>query len=137
MGIAGAPLGGFLSSIFGEKRWLLVVLSFACIFLGAAVNSSNTVTFILLYLLYVFCNTLAMSARSALMARLAPRRRRGLGYSLYFLPSSLMGVVAPLIASNTAESYGLTSIFFIALIAYVLGLAMLKFAVDVPRGQVE
>lgn len=137
MGIVGAPLGGFLSSSFGEKKWLLVVLSLACIFLGAAINSPNIVFFVILYLLYVFCNTLAMSARSALMARLAPRRRRGLGYSLYFLPSSLMGVVAPLIASNTAEIYGLTSIFFIALIAYGLGLAMLKFAVDVPHARVE
>jgi MFS family permease len=132
MGMVGAPVGGFLSSRIGEKRWLLTVLSLACVSLSLAVAVPNVIIFVAFYLSYGFCNTLAMSARSALMAKLSPSRRRGLGYSLYFLPGSLMGVMAPLIAANVAEAFGMTSIFFVALAVYFVGLALLTLGVKVP-----
>jgi len=137
MGIVGAPMGGFLASRFGEKKWMLIVLPIAYASLGLAAVIPNVVAFIILYLLYEFCNTLTMSANSALMAQLAPNRRRGLGYSLYFLPISLMGVAAPIITANFADIFGLTSIFLIALAIYVLALALLKLGVKIPAPPIE
>ena len=78
-----------------------------------------------------FCNTLVMAARSSIMAKLSPRRHRGLGYALYFLPGSLMGAVAPVLAGVVASSFGFDAIFYVSIAISVLGLAILKFYVDV------
>ena len=135
MGMVGAPLGGFLASRFGEKRWLFTVLFLASASLGVGIAIPFVNEFVILYLFYVFCNTLAMSARSALMASLIPSQRRGLGYSLYFIPGSLMSVIAPLFAANFAEIYDLSRTFLLALAISVLGLVILQVGVKVPRVQ--
>lgn len=72
-----------------------------------------------------------MAANSAIMARLTPSRRRGLGYALFFLPGSIMGAVAPIGAASVAEAFSLTSIFIVALAIFALGLAVLKLGVRV------
>lgn len=137
MGIVGAPAGGFFASKLGEKKWLLAVLSLACISLGLALAIPNVIAFVILYLFYVFSNTLAMSARSALMAWFSPSRKRGLGYALYFLPGSIMGVFAPLFAANFADIFGLTSIFYVALVINIMSLILLKFGIKIPRQTIE
>jgi FSR family fosmidomycin resistance protein-like MFS transporter len=130
-GFIAAPLGGYLASRFGEKRWILasLALSYAC--LGLSIAFPNVVWFVALYLAYGFCNTLSMAANSSVMARLSPSRQRGLGYALYFLPGSLMGAVAPVIAGYVAEAYGFTIIFYISLVIYAAALAILKLFVDI------
>lgn len=130
-GFIAAPLGGYLASRFGEKRWILasLALSYAC--LGLSIAFPNVVWFVTLYLAYGFCNTLSMAANSSVMARLSPSRQRGLGYALYFLPGSLMGAVAPVIAGYVAEAFGFTIIFYISLVIYAAALAILKLFVDV------
>jgi hypothetical protein len=65
------------------------------------------------------------------MAQLSPTRRRGLGYALYFLPGSLVGAVAPLIAAAIADAFGMTSIFVVSVTIYVIGQVLLKFGVKV------
>ena len=130
-GLVAAPVGGLLASRFGEKPWLLVALFFSYISLGLAVAVPSLFAFVALYLFYGFCNTLGMAANSAIMARLTPSRRRGLGYALFFLPGSIMGAVAPIVAAYVADTYGLASIFTVALAIYALGLAVLKLGVKV------
>jgi MFS family permease len=139
MGMVGAPLGGFLASRFGEKKWLFTVLSLASASLGLGIAIPFVNAFVILYLFYVFCNTLAMSARSALMARLSPKQKRGLGYSLYFFPGSLMSVIAPLFGASFADIFDLTRTFLIAITISVLGLALLIVGVKVPKhsGKIE
>jgi len=131
LGLVSAPVGGLLASRFGEKRWLMAALSLSYVSLGLAVALPSVVAFVALYLSYGFCNTLGMAPNSAIMARLSPSRRRGLGYSLFFLPGSVMGAVAPIIAAYIAAAYGLGSIFFVALAVYAVGLAVLKFGVKI------
>lgn len=133
MGMIGAPLGGFLASKFGEKRWLFVVLSLASASIGLGIVIPFANAFVILYIIYVFCNTLAMSARSALMTRLSPSHKRGLGYSLSFLPNSLMSVIAPIVSAGIADVFGLTWAFLVALIISVLSLALLLFGVKIPK----
>jgi MFS family permease len=129
MGIISAPIGGLLAYRFGEKRWLLVSLLLAYISLSLSLASPNVITFVSLFLSYGFCTTLGMAANSAIMARLSPSRRLGLGYSLFFLPGSVMGAFAPIIAAYVANLYGLGSIFIVALALYFIGLAVFKFGV--------
>jgi MFS family permease len=72
-----------------------------------------------------------MASRTSIMARLSPGKQRGLGYSLFFLPSSLIGAVAPALAGLVAELFGFNTIFYIALGSYVFSLVILKFLVKV------
>jgi MFS family permease len=132
MGMIGAPCGGFLASKYGEKKWLFRVLFLASLSFSLAIIVPYARIFIILYIFYVFCNTLVMSARSALMASLIPSKKRGLGYSLYFLPGSLMSVIAPIFASNFANFYNLTNTFFLALGISFLGLFILIKGVELP-----
>jgi MFS family permease len=72
-----------------------------------------------------------MAGRSAIMARLTPRKQRGLGYALFFLPGSIIGAVAPIVAGYLADLLGFQSIFNIAIVVNFLALGVLKFAVKV------
>jgi MFS family permease len=133
VGMVGAPVGGFLGARYGEKRWLLVIIALGSAALGLSVVLPSTFAFVAMYMIYEMCNSLQMSSRSAIMARLSPNRNRGLGYALYFLPGSLMGVVAPIIAAGVASSSGLASIFIVAMVVYVVSLFLLRFGVKIPK----
>jgi FSR family fosmidomycin resistance protein-like MFS transporter len=131
VGIVAAPLGGFLAVRFGEKRWLLIVLTLAYACFGLAFLVPTNGGFIALYLAYGFLNVLGMAANSAIMAKLTPGKQRGLGYALFFLPGSIMGAVAPVIAASIAEAFTLSSIFYASTAVFFLSLGVLKFGVRV------
>jgi len=131
LGFFAAPLGGYMAARVGEKRWLLRLLALSYLFLGLSIAVPNVIWFIGMYVASGFCNTLVMAARSSIMAKLSPSRHRGLGYALYFLPGSLMGAVAPLLAGVVASSFGFDAIFFLSIGISFLGLAILKVYVDV------
>jgi MFS family permease len=131
MGLIAAPLGGALASRFGEKRWLIGVLIASYICLGLAFVIPNTFAFTALYLISGFFNFLGMAANSSIVAKLSPSSQRGLGYALFFLPGSLMGAVAPVIAAFIGEVFGLSSIFYASLVVYVSGLFVLWFGVKI------
>ena len=131
LGLVSAPIGGLLASRYGEKKWLMIALSLSYISLGLAITLPSVSAFVIFYLIHGFCNMLGMAANSAIIARLTPSRRRGLGYALYFLPGSIMGAVAPIIAAHIADALGLGSIFIVALAVYVIGLAVFKVGVKV------
>ena len=129
VGLVAAPIGGFLASRFGEKRWLLTSLAFAFLSLGLAFIIPNTVAFVVFYISYGICNTLGMAANTAMIARLSPSKRRGLGYALLFLPGSLMGAIAPIVAAQIAGAFGLASNFMIALAICAVSLVILRVGV--------
>ena len=131
--VAGAPIGGLFASRFGTKRWLLVALSFTYVSLSLAILIPHNIAFIGFYIAYSFCNTLSMTANSAIMAQLSPIQRRGLGYALFFLPGSLVGAVAPLISATIADAFGMTTIFLVSVTIYIIGQCILKFGVNVQE----
>jgi MFS family permease len=133
MGLIAAPLGGALASRFGEKRWLLGVLILSYICLGLAFLVPNTIAFTTLYLISGFFNFLGMAANSSIVAKLSPSSQRGLGYALFFLPGSLMGAVAPVIAAFIGEVFGLSSIFYTSIVVYAAGLFVLWFGVKIKE----
>jgi MFS family permease len=130
-GIIAAPVGGFLAAKYGDKRWLLAVLTLSATCFGLAFMIPNTTAFVVLYLAYGFFNFLGMAANSAIMAKLTPSKQRGLGYALFFLPGSIMGAVAPMIAASIADTFTLTSIFYASTVILFIGLGVLRFGVKV------
>jgi MFS family permease len=131
VGIVSAPIGGFLASKFGEKRWLLITLTLAFALLAVAITVTNIYVFIVLYISHGFCSNLGWAAHSSITATLSPSRQRGLGYAFYFLPGEIMGVVALLIAPSVAVTFGLTSLFIVSLAIQAVSIAVLKFGVKV------
>jgi len=129
MGLVAAPLGGFMAARYGEKRWLTLVLFLSYISLGVALIVPNTAVFVVLWLVNGFFNFLGMAANSSIMAQLTPSRQMGLGYGLFFLPGSIMGAVAPMIAAYIAENFGLINIFYASLAVYFISLSVLQFGV--------
>ena len=131
MGLVAAPLGGAFAVRFGEKRWLLAVLLFSYVSIGLAFVIPSDIAFVAFYLLSGFFNFLGMAANSSIVAKLSSSQQRGLGYALYFLPGSIMGAVAPVLAAYIGDAYGLSAIFYASLIVYFAGLFVLKFFVKV------
>jgi FSR family fosmidomycin resistance protein-like MFS transporter len=129
MGVVAAPLGGFWAARFGEKRWLLIVYTLAYCCYGLAIAMPGNVAFVVFYLSYGFLSFLGMAATSAIMARLSPGKQRGLAYALFFLPGSLMGVAAPLVAASIADHWSLATIFVVSTITFFLSLLVLQFGV--------
>lgn len=130
-GLIAAPIGGVMASRLGEMKWLQISLLSAFSLLAVSFQVPNNTLFIFLYILYGFAGTLGMAARSALMAKLTPRNHRGLGYALFFLPGSIIGAVAPVVAGFLAGIIGFQSIFNIAVIINFFALATLRFTVKV------
>jgi len=54
-----------------------------------------------------------------------------LGYALYFLPGSVMGAIAPMIAASIADTFGVYSVFMACIGVYFLAVAVLQFGVKV------
>ena len=129
MGIAGAVWGGFLAVRYGEKRWLLTILSLSYVCYGLAILIPSNTAFVVLYLSYGFLTFLGMAATAAILAKLSPGRQRGLAFALFFLPVSIMGAVAPLAAASIGNALGLVSIFYAATFFFFLSLGVLKFGV--------
>ena len=130
-GLLAAPIGGVIAARLGDKRWLELSLLVAFILLGLSFNLQDNALFTLLYVSYGFFGTLGMAARSSIMAALTPRSQRGLGYSLFFLPGSIVGAVAPIIAGALAQSLGYITIFNLALLVNFAALGVLRFAVKI------
>lgn len=131
MGVIGSPLGGTLASRFGEKRWAVISLlsSYTCFILAFLVKGVAPFTF--LYLSYRFFGTLCMPATQAITVKLSPRRQRGLGFALSFLPGSMVGAVAPIVAAAIADSLGMSTIFMASTVIFFAGLGVLQFGVKV------
>ncbi len=131
MGIVAAPVGGFLAARYGDKRWTIMMLtaSYVCYILAFLVG--GVLPFTLLFLGSGFFTYLSMASNSSMMAKLSPGRQRGLGFALYFLPGSVMGAVAPMIAALIADNLGMYPIFIASFVAYVAAVLVLMFGVRV------
>lgn len=131
MGIIASPLGGILASEYGEKRWTIAtsISSVAC-FALAFIIPGNT-AFSIFYIGYGFFNLFSMAANSAITARLSPSKQRGLGFALYFLPGSIMGAVAPMIAAYIADIWGIYTVFLTSIVIFSLAWLVFTFGVKI------
>ncbi|NQT08624.1 MFS transporter [Candidatus Bathyarchaeota archaeon] len=128
-GLISAPLGGVFASRFGSKRWLATTISISTVLLGLVAVAPGGWPFVVAYMVYGFSGTLGMAARSDIIARLTPRNQRGLGYSLLFLPGSIMGAISPLVSAKLIEVLGFSQLFPIAIGISVVSILILIFAI--------
>jgi len=131
MGIVAAPLGGIFAAKYGEKRWITYTLAFAYVSFALAFLVPGNWSFASFYLGYGFFNLLGMAANSAISAKLSPSRQRGLGFALYFLPGSIMGAFAPMIAAYIADMFGVFNVFMLSVGVFALTWIMFQFGVKV------
>jgi len=131
MGIVAAPIGGVLASRYGEKRWIVYTLVVAYMCFALAFLIPSIWAFAGFYLGYGFFNLLGMAANSAITAKLSPSRQRGMGFALYFLPGSIMGAFAPMIAAFIADSFGIFNVFMVSVGVFALAWALFRFGVKV------
>lgn len=131
LGLVASPIGGFLASKMGEKRFAVYsfAIGYACFF--AAFFTTNVIPFMVLYLAYKFLGILGMPAMASITARLSPPNQMGMGFALSFMPSSITGIIAPIIAAWIADTYGLFPIFIVATVAMYLSLIILRLGVRI------
>ncbi len=129
MGVAAAPLGGYLADRFGNKQWLMVAVAAGAISLLTSSLTPNIILFIGLYFLSRFFSSSGMAANQSIAAKLSPSRQRGMGFALLFLPGSLIGSFAPIIGANIAELSGLSFLFPVSVTITLGSLIVLKFGV--------
>jgi MFS family permease len=129
MGIFASPVGGWISSRVGDKRWAVISLGTGYIFYLAAFFVEGIIPFMALYLIYSVFGIMAMASTASLTAKLSPPRQIGMGFALSFLPASLFGVGAPIVAAFIADSIGLFPIFMIGFVILFLGLGVLHVGV--------
>lgn len=131
MGVVASPLGGELASRIGDKRFVVLTefASYTCFL--CAILVGGYLPFMFFYLAQMFFGILGMPADTSITARLSPRRQRGLGIALSFIPPSLMGTFAPLFSAYIADTVGLYPIFLIAAVVYFIGLAVFQFGVKI------
>jgi MFS family permease len=124
-GLISAPSGGYIASRVGAKRWLATSIVMGIVFLSFLPAAPGGLLFIVLYMAYGFSGTLGMAARSTLVANLTPRRQRGMGYALLFLPGSIMGAISPIIAASLIERFGIGQLFPLSVAIYIASVIIL------------
>lgn len=131
MGIFASPIGGWISSRVGDKKWAVISLGTGYLFYFAAFFVDGIVPFMVLYLIYSVFGIMAMASTASLTAKLSPPRQIGMGFALSFLPASLVGAGAPIVAAFIADSVGMFPIFMISFVILFVGLGVLHFGVKV------
>ena len=131
LGLAASPIGGYMASRIGDKRWVVMALGASYLFYIAAFLTEGVLPFMALYLAYRFFGILGLPATASLTAKLSPPRQIGMGFAVSFLPQSIVGVVAPIVAAYIADIFGLFPIFTASFVIMFLGLGVLHFGVKV------
>ena len=131
MGIVASPLGGIFAARYGEKRWIIATSIVSYVSFALAFLIPGNIAFTVFYLGYGFFNLFSMAANSAITAKLSPSKQRGLGFALYFLPGSIMGAIAPMIAAYIADISGIYTVFMASIGIFALAWAVFTFGVKV------
>lgn len=129
LGLVGSPMGGYLATRFGEKRWVIASMLVASTFFIAAFYVPGIYPFMAMYLVYRLFGIMAMPGQAAITARLSPPSQMGMGFALTFMPSSITGILAPIVGAWIADYYGYLSIFMVA--TGIMYLAVLIFSLAV------
>ena len=109
----------------GEKRW--IALGFTAQACGLAVIAvvPSLTGIVFSYLFYAFFGLMEMPAIQFLLAKLVPTSGRGLAFSLSFIPSTLMGAVAPVLTAFIVDGWGIWTIFPFAIGLLIIAITLL------------
>jgi FSR family fosmidomycin resistance protein-like MFS transporter len=126
VGLASVIVGGYGGDKLGWRKSLTLIVSTATVALFFMFISVSTVQTVLFYLIYGFFNIMTMPITTSLVGKIVPRKSRGTAYSLQFIPESIMGVMMPIVLGVSIESLGIWIIFPIAIVFYLIVLAIVQ-----------
>jgi MFS family permease len=124
-----APLGGILASKFGEKKFVIVSTILSAIFFITAFYTSCILVFMTLYLAYRSAVIMAYPAQATITVKLSPPEHVGMGFALTFLPASISGIAAPMIAALIIDYFGYMSLFNISAVTMLFATLLFCLAI--------
>jgi MFS family permease len=129
LGLIFSPLGGLYASRFGEKRWVIGCFIVSSAAFLAAFYMPGVYAFMAMYLFYRLFGIMAMPGQASITARLSPPKQMGMGFALTFMPASITGIVAPIVAAWVLNNYGYLPIFIVATVVMYLSVGLFALAV--------
>ncbi len=129
LGLVASPAGGFLATKFGEKKWVIACFLVSSTFFLSAFYVNGIYAFMAMYLIYRLFGIMAMPGQAAITSRLSPPSQMGMGFALTFMPSSVTGILAPVIAAWMLDSYGYLPMFNTATVIMFLSIGIFALAV--------
>ncbi|MGB9727045.1 MAG: MFS transporter [Nitrososphaeria archaeon] len=127
LGIFSSIFSGKVSSLFGEKRFLLTIMLLSALSIVLMPFSSSTIMLAALYVTFSFFNSAIWPPISAMTACLTPASFRGTGYSLTTSAYQLLFAITPPLVAKAIEIYSLEIIFPISFILMLACTILLKF----------
>lgn len=124
MGLLSNIIGGFVGDRFGLKSSFTFILSMLILSIAGLFLSPYNHLIVLFYLTYGFFSSMTMPITSSLVAHIVKPEYRGTAYSLEFVPMSLIGIFMPILLSLLITIYGLTIIFVVAILLYLIALTL-------------
>ncbi|MBS7614536.1 MFS transporter [Candidatus Bathyarchaeota archaeon] len=110
VGIIGALGGGYLASYSGNKRWMTIANAVGMIVYFGIWQGPMWIL-VATYLVGGYFGASTMGPSTSLAAEFSHRNRRGLAYTIFMLPFSIIGAIAPIIAAGMIELYGIQTLF--------------------------
>lgn len=133
VGIIGALGGGYLAGYSGNKRWMTIAYAVGMmVYFG--IWQGPMWILIATYLIGGYFGASTMGPSTSLAAEFSHRNRRGLAYTIFMLPFSLIGAVAPIIAAGVIELYGIQTLFPFAISLTLISIIILGL---LPKEKIE
>ena len=129
LGLFFSPVGGYFASRFGEKKWVISCFLISGAFFLTGFFLDGVYSLMLMYLFYRLFGIMAMPAQAAITSRLSPPKQMGMGFALTFMPSSITGIIAPVIGAWILDNYGYLPIFITATLVMYAGTGLFALAV--------
>jgi MFS family permease len=118
-----------MASRFGEKKWVITSFIISSSFFLGAFFVGGVYSFMAMYLIYRLFGIMAMPGQAAITSRLSPPSQMGMGFALTFMPQSITGIVAPVVAAWILDSYGYLPIFVAATFVMYISIGFFALAV--------
>jgi len=110
VGIIGALGGGYLAGYSGNKRWMTIAYVIGMmVYFG--IWWGPMWILVVTYLVGGYFGASIMGPSTSLAAEFTQRNKRGSVYTIYMLPFSIIGAIAPIIAARMIELYGIQALF--------------------------
>lgn len=124
LGLISNIIGGFIGDKFGIRTSFIFILSMLILCVSGIILSPFIHMVVILYLAYGFFSVMTMPITSSIVAYIVKPEYRGTAYSLEFVPMSLIGIIMPVILSVLITFLGLSVVFKVALILYIITLML-------------
>lgn len=130
LGLVFAPVGGLLASEFGEKRFVILSTILSAVSFLVAFYTDGVIPFMMFYLGYRMFMIMAMPGQATITARLSPSKQIGMGFALTFLPSSITGIVSPIIAAWILDVFGYIPLFNVCAVTMLIATVIFSMSIQ-------